>query len=449
MVHARAAGCAVVALAFGCAAGNGHDPRTTRPGNRVIMISIDGLMPEVYLEPDALGLQVPVLRALAKRGAYARKVESVFPAVTYPAHTTMVTGVPPSIHRIATNRAPDPLDRNKEGWRWYSEDIAVPTLWQAVEAHHRRAALVTWPVTVAAAVTFLIPEYWRAGTADDQKLVRGLSTPGLLDNVARADPTLWKSFVPPDVKDAAQFSIARYLVANERFDLMLVHAWELDDAQHAHGPHSVEANRAIENADRLLGELLAAIERTAERDRTYVVVVSDHGFAGYDHQIRPNVVFAERGLVALDATGKPTAAKVAVSANGGVAYAYVLDPTARDEVAAALATLPDVVAILPKQGIAELGGDRDADFALVAAPGYVFSEQRDPPVVVDTPGKGHHGWPPSQPAMAASFIAIGPGVAARDLGVVRMVDIAPTLARWLDVPLPSAVGVPIELGPRR
>jgi hypothetical protein len=47
--------------------------------------------------------------------------------------------------------------------------------------------------------------------------------------------------------------------------------------------------------------------------------------------------------------------------------------------------------------------------------------------------------------MAAAFVAVGPGIAQRDLGTIRMIDIAPTLATQIDVPLPSAVGRAVEL----
>jgi predicted AlkP superfamily pyrophosphatase or phosphodiesterase len=399
---------------------------------RVVMVSIDGLMPETYLEPDRLGLAVPTLRALVARGAYAR-VESVFPTVTYPAHTTLVTGAPPAVHRITTNKAPDPSGRNQEGWRWYSEDIAVPTLWQQVAAAGRPVGIVQWPVTVGADVAFRVPEYWRAGTLDDQKLLRSLSTPGVLEQAARAEPRLWQWLVPPDVLDAAPFAIAKDLYTREKPDLMLVHGFELDDAQHGHAPRSAEAVRAIENADRLLGELVAALD-----DRTILVVVSDHGFAPIDHEIRPYAWLVERGLVTA------TAAAIAISANGGTAYVYLRDPAARG-VLAELAKLPGIAGVVDRAQLAAAGGDPDAELALVAAPGYGFSENHQGPLVVDTPGKGTHGWPPTDPAMRASFIAVGPGIAHRDLGTIQMTQIAPTLARWLGVNLSGATGRALDL----
>jgi predicted AlkP superfamily pyrophosphatase or phosphodiesterase len=365
----------------------------------------------------------------------------VFPTVTYPTHTSLITGVPPALHGIVTNKQPDPLGRNKDGWRWYAEDIAVPTLWHAVEAQHRRAALVSWPVTVGADATFVVPEYWRAGTADDQKLLRSLSTRGLLDRVAREEPALWRWLTPPSVEDAAQFAIARYLIAHEQPELVLVHAWQLDDAQHAHGPDSAAARHAIEHADRLLGTLLETIERSPDAARTILAVVSDHGFAPQHREVRPYVHFAEHGLIAREAT--PPA--VAIAADGAAAFVYVRDPAARLRIEQAIATVPGVARVMARAELAALGADPEADYALVAAAGHGFSDARVSPVVVETPGRGTHGWPPEDPAMAASFLAVGPGIVPRDLGQLRMVDVAPTLARWLDVELPSAVGTAVGL----
>jgi predicted AlkP superfamily pyrophosphatase or phosphodiesterase len=418
--------------------------RPVKGRTRVIVVSIDGMKPETYLEPDRLGLKIPTLRALVAHGASARAVESVFPSVTYPAHTTMVTGAPPRVHGITSNRTFDPLHKNQEGWRWYTEDIAVPTLWSAVEAQGRAAGLVTWPVTVGARVSFVVPEFWRAGTPDDQKLMRSLSTPGLLEKVERGYPELWKKLVPPDVLADAQFAIAKYLATQEPVDLLMVHEWETDDEQHAHGPGSPEAKQAFEKIDHLLGELLATLEKSPDWSRTTLVVLSDHGFAPVDHEIRLDVLFRERGLVKVDADGKESTARVASIENGGTAYIYVLDPGAQAEVMAALDSIkPAIGRVISREEIVAAGGDAEASFAIAAAPGYGFTDKPGAAPVMDRPGRGQHGFPPTDPLMQASFIAYGPKIPHRDLGAIKMVDVGPTIAKWLGVTLSGATGTPI------
>jgi predicted AlkP superfamily pyrophosphatase or phosphodiesterase len=428
---------AVVVMLVACA--------SSVPSQRVVVISIDGLMPDAYRHPDDHGLKVPTLRALVARGMSATAVEGVFPTVTYPSHTTIATGVPPGVHGIVTNKPADPLDTNLAGWRWYNEDIKATALWDAVEAQHRHAALVTWPVTVGARATFVVPEYWRAGGVDDQKLLRALATPGLLARIAHDAPDLWTKLTPPDVGDEAQFAIATYLVSHEHPDLVMLHAWALDDAQHDHGPWSPEAKAAIETADGLIGKLVATLEAQPEWQHTTFVVLSDHGFAPIEHEIEPNVVLARHHLIELDPKdGKTKSARVVMIGSGGSAFFYLLDPSARAELEAAVGELAGVAKRYSHDEVVAAGGDPAAAFVLSAQPTFSFGDRRSGPDVVDTPGRGTHGWPPTEPAMYSSFIAVGPAIAHRDLGNIRMIDIAPTLAGWLGVTLPAATGTAIH-----
>ena len=66
----------------------------------LVMISIDGLRPDYVTAADAHGAKVPNLRRFMKEGAYAEGVTGVVPTVTYPSHTTLVTGVWPATHGI-------------------------------------------------------------------------------------------------------------------------------------------------------------------------------------------------------------------------------------------------------------------------------------------------------------------------------------------------------------
>jgi predicted AlkP superfamily pyrophosphatase or phosphodiesterase len=289
-----------------------------------------------------------------------------------------------------------------------------------------------------------VPEYWRAGNADDQKLLRALSTPGLLDRVAHDVPDLWSKLTPPDILDDAQFAIATFLITHEHPDLLMMHAFELDHAQHEHAPWSPEGKAAIEHADALLGRLLATLEAQPEWPRTTLVLVSDHGFAPIDHVVEPFVVLASHHLIDVDDKGKTKAARVGMISAGGTALFYLLDPTAAGELDAAVAELPDVARRVSHDELVAAGADPAAAFALVAAPDYQFGGARTGAVVVDRPGRGTHGWPPTDPAMQASFIAVGPLVPHRDLGHIRMIDIAPTLASWVGVSLPQATGTAIH-----
>src|ERR1700733_15439141 len=128
----------------------------------VLMISVDGLKPEYVLEADAHGLKIPFLRGLLREGTYARGVTGVWPTVTYPSHTTLLTGLSPAEHGIYNNLEFDPKNTFANAWFWYAQQIRAPTLWQAAHEAGLSTASIGWPVSVGAtAVDFLIPEYWR------------------------------------------------------------------------------------------------------------------------------------------------------------------------------------------------------------------------------------------------------------------------------------------------
>lgn len=153
---------------------------------QVVLLSIDGLRPDYVLEADRHGLKIPNLRKMAEAGLWASAVTGVLPTVTYPSHATMLTGVAPARHGIVSNTTFDPLRKNFGGWYWYAEDIRTATLWQAVTDAGGDVLSVNWPVSVGASVRWNIPQYWRADTPDDRKIVRALSTAGLIDEVERA-----------------------------------------------------------------------------------------------------------------------------------------------------------------------------------------------------------------------------------------------------------------------
>jgi predicted AlkP superfamily pyrophosphatase or phosphodiesterase len=61
---------------------------------------------------------------MKQNGAYAEGVEGVYPTVTYPAHTTLITGARPAIHGIVQNRIFEaPTEPQTKAWYWYSKDL--------------------------------------------------------------------------------------------------------------------------------------------------------------------------------------------------------------------------------------------------------------------------------------------------------------------------------------
>src|ERR1700734_2233424 len=87
---------------------------------KVVVISIDGLRGITLASLSARNLRTPNLNEFAQGGALADGLIGVYPTVTYPSHTTIVTGVTPSIHGIYSNLMFDPEHRLNGAWYWYA-----------------------------------------------------------------------------------------------------------------------------------------------------------------------------------------------------------------------------------------------------------------------------------------------------------------------------------------
>src|SRR6185312_12605025 len=229
------------------------------------------------------------------------------PTVTYPSHTTMMTGVWPAKHGIYSNETWDPHGVNQGGWYWYSEDIQSPTLWQAAARAGYVVGSVSWPVSVGAAgVRYNIPEYWRAQTPDDLKLLRAISTPGLMREFQKtAGPyTTDLDAVEPGDWERTRYAIAMVQKKGVRF--LTLHLAALDHVEHSDGPFSPRAMKALEEIDKMVGEIESAVR--AIDSRAAICVVSDHGFAAVDHTLDLPVAFVDAGLI----TPNPKAGKPAI-----------------------------------------------------------------------------------------------------------------------------------------
>ena len=87
-----------------------------------------------------------------------------------------------------------------------------------------------------------------------------------------------------------------------------------------------------------------------------------------------------------------------------------------------------------------------ADFAIEFAPGFYFGNEIQGEMLRPAVSKGTHGYLPARPEMHASFFIRGPNIeAGRDLGVIDMRQIAPTLAGILGVRLPHKTEPALQL----
>jgi predicted AlkP superfamily pyrophosphatase or phosphodiesterase len=434
--------------------------QSTPSGPAVLLISIDGLHPDNVLQADRYRLKIPTLRRFLKEGAHATGMRGVLPTVTYPSHTTMLTGVWPVRHGIPTNVPFDPLNRNLGVWYWYAEDIKAPTLWDAARASGYVVGSVSWPVSVSApGVAWNIPEYWRAMKSPEEiKLVRAISTPGLFRDLEPIAGRYTNDLDEAIPGDEARTRYAVAMIARKQVRFLTIHMAGFDHVEHDAGPYSAEAFRVLEAIDGMVAEMEQAMR--AADPKAIVCIVSDHGFAATTKETHLNAALVEAGLIRLTPP-RPSAAQAiadwdAAAWNSGGSAAIMLKDAADTATATKVERLLRTLAAEPANGIAavlnpaqiaEMGGAPGPAFVVDLRPGYAAGGALTGPVVRDrTTAGGAHGYAPTHPELLASFFIAGPGIAAgRSLGEIDMRAIAPTLARVMGVSLPSADLKPLDV----
>ncbi len=398
-----------------------------------------------YAAPPA-GVSTPNLTRLKTEGSFAEAVEGVYPTVTYPSHTTMVTGRLPAEHGVYTNRSSRVAGQNPRDWFWFSKVIKVPTLWDEAHKAKLTTASVFWPVTAGADIDWDIPEIWdpQKGAVPDPLYIGRFATPGLLLEAGLA-------LGPPPAaqdRDTTIAKLAGFLLKKYKPNLLLVHLELMDDTEHGHGPESAESRAMIEQIDARIGDILAADREAGLADSTDVFIVSDHGFLPVERIIQPNVLLAKAGFFSLDAQGNITGGRIQTVSNGGSFFIYWPEGEGlRTRIRSALKPLLDqglAWAVFDHQAILDMGAEPAAQMAIDAPAGAEFDESAVGDLVF--PAKhpiGTHGYLPYRKGLESSFIAWGPDIRGGiDLHRIRMTAIGPTILKIMGVDDPAFGDVP-------
>lgn len=386
----------------------------------VLLVSIDGLSPDSLFQADQLGLKIPTLRRLMAQGATAERMVNVNPTVTLPNHTTMVTGTSPNIHGVFNNRPFIPAAKLPSFYQDY-QSIKVPTLWSAAKAAGMGTASLFWPVTQ------------NSQHVIDHNVITGSST-----------------------DDDAITRDAIAIMQRDRPELMTVHYVSHDSAQHKFGPRTPEAFASLERIDAALGRLLDAQAKIY--DKPIVAVTSDHGFFTIKNRVHLNSAFVDAGLITLDdkAANGVSDWRAFAWYVGGMAMVVMKDPSNaahRAEVDAFLANLarrPDagIDRIYTADELRGRGLSEQAQYVIALKDGHHMGSDMTGPLLRPYKGGAHGAFTglETRTEMHAAFIIMGEGIAAgQQLGTADMRQIAPTLAKFLNLPFPTAQMAPLPL----
>jgi predicted AlkP superfamily pyrophosphatase or phosphodiesterase len=412
-----------------------------RPAQHLIMISLDALRPEYYLDAS---WPAPTLQELMRRGAHAEAVRSVFPSSSHPGHTTLVTGALPARHGIYDNRI---FESTGGAGRWHYEAAAirVPTLWDAVRSSGGTSAAIGWPMTAGADIDWCIPDIWPGGGEAEALAAKRRATrpEGLWEEIEREATGRLRpeTFANGQITSADRMGdIAAYLFERYRPTLLLVRTQPTTQIMQDLGwwTHP-RKRRALAASDRAVGQLLETVERLELLDSTAFIVTGDHGMMSIHTQLRPNVWLVEAGLRPVNP--ERGSWRATFHAQAGAAFLQVADP--RDENTAAVRRLLEQLSpglrrsfrIVERDELDALGADPEAAFALSAEAGFEFEDGAEGEAIVPNAGMthGHH---PDHPEMNTGFIGAGAGF--------QPGAVAPLLALQ-DVPALAAAVLGLEL----
>jgi predicted AlkP superfamily pyrophosphatase or phosphodiesterase len=420
----------------------------------VILVTIDGFPARNWNDP---GLPIPVLRQLAAEGASASAMTVSNPSITWPTHTTLVTGVTPQKHGVLFNgllvRQGPGKPPKLEPWVDKSRLVFVPTVYDIAHAAGLTTAESDWvAVTRPGTITWSFGEVPNPdGPVEKEMLAAGLITPDdlrFMQPGAGRRKTIWR--------DNLWTTAAIHMFKEHRPNLLLYHTLNTDGIHHRYGPDTDPGYTALAYADRLLGDLVRAVDATGLRAKTTFLITTDHGFKKVTHFAYPNVVLKQAGLV--QAAGPTvTHCDVYTMTQGGIAFVYILDPARKAELLPRLKEMfvraDGVDRVIDASEAHSLGLPTPAEnqgmgeLILYPKNGYSFSAA----VTGDaTSGPavnygGSHGYFNGDPELDGIFIASGAGIRRGvKLERVRNLDVAPTIARLLDLKLPPVDGRVLE-----
>jgi predicted AlkP superfamily pyrophosphatase or phosphodiesterase len=212
----------------------------------LLLVSFDGFRAD-YLDR----LTLPNFRRVIARGVRAEALRPVFPAITFPNHYSLVTGLYPGHHGIVENSFFDPARNAAYSFRneatvtdgtWYGGE----PIWVTGESQGMVTACFFWPGSEAG----VRPTFWN-------------KYDGTVSNANRVAAVLdWLRL--PDTR---------------RPHLITLYFSDIDSASHRGPVGGPDVEKAVIAMDAALGTLLDGIEALPNRDRVILLLTSDHGMA--------------------------------------------------------------------------------------------------------------------------------------------------------------------------
>lgn len=390
-------------------------------------------------------------------GCWIKKIDSIYPTVTYPCHTTMATGAWPDKHGLTSNFDARKIGVEPMPWTWFHDLVKTDDIFSAAKRAGLSTAAVFWPVTGGHPdIDYLIAEYWTQGHGDTLRDAFGRCGSGedMLNIIERHQEKLVERKHP--MCDEFLVACACDIIREKKPDLLMLHPANIDACRHKYGLFNDKVLEGIGETDRWIGKIMEAVHDAGMEDEVNLVLTSDHGQVEIQRIVNLNVLFADRNLIEVDDEGRIVDWKAYCLSNGLSALVYLKDESCRDQVAELLYNWKEEGIY----GFSEVYTEQEARQRYHLGGGFSFVLESDGITSIGTScagplvsrfgmedyryGRATHGHLPFK-GPQPTFLAMGPDFKE---GVVlehgRLIDQAPTYAKLLGCELKHADGVALD-----
>ena len=392
---------------------------------------------------------LPNFSKFLSQGALIERVHSICPTLTYPAHTTIVTGNYPLHHGIINNTLLEPSHSNPN-WYWYAKAIKTPTLFDLAHEKGLTTCSILWPVTGCGQITYNLPEIFPTKKWHHQLIMSGLA--GSLNyqlEILKKFGHLRQGTKQPYLDDFVM-AATKYTLLKYKPDLICVHLTDVDTHRHYTGYSSESSIQALYRHDKRLGEIIETLKEAHLFDSTHLVLLGDHDQIPVHSFIRLNQYLLEKRFIRCNKKGRILSYDAIAKSCDGSSYIYLKDKH-NLELMKQIQSLLNELQSLPPYPIekclsgeeaSSMGADDSCAFMVEAKEGYYFiddlSGELIEPVHSENVGimphhvHSAHGYLTSKADYTTFFMASGPLIKSNFiLPEGELVNHAPLLAYLL------------------
>lgn len=411
----------------------------------LVIISLDSLG---FRDINEHQTELPTLNKLVNGGTWVKEVKGIYPTLTYPSHTTIITGQYPRKHGIVNNTKIQP-NRKSPDWYWYQKDVKVPTLYDLARKKGLTTAAFLWPVTAGSKITYNLAEIFPNRIWTNQVLISlRASSPLFILEMNQKYGKLRNGIKQPELDDFITACTVDTL-KRKKPNLTLLHLVDMDSMRHRYGVRSDEALEALHRLDNHVAQVINATKAAGTFEDTNFVILGDHYQINVDKMIHLNTLFAKRGWLKArpDQTFKKDWRVMAKTCDG-CTYIYTRNFEQIDRLKDVISGVEGVEKIYDKADAIERGADPECTLMVEAKAGYYFTDESDranavekvlPEMMGDADRyQGVHGYDPEKTGYKTTLIFNGPMIKQnKTVARADLVDEAPTFAKLLGLEFPE------------